>query len=321
MARGTRREWLKASAWAGGAAWGVAASTEAAEVGVPSAAADSAETLSVRETGAQIDLHVGRSLLTSYRADPAQKYPYLYPMTGPLSGLSLTAEKTEPYPHHASVFFACDRVNGGNYWQEGNARGQIVSSGRTLGKQTPASAEILDECQWRQPGRPPVMRDRRRIRVQLLPGAARLFDFQIAWTAVVDVTVEKTNHSLFAIRAAPDICPNGGGNLLNSEGRRREKDTFGRPARWCTFYGKRKQSPTAVEEGIALFDHPSNPWADCPWFTRDYGFASPSPFNYMKQPWKLPAGKSVALRYAVLLYPGNPRDGLVERCYKAWSAK
>jgi hypothetical protein len=318
MAWWTRREVLKASALAGSSAWGLASSAAWARGEAPPAPESGRETLRATQEDARIDLHVGKTLLTSYRADPAQKYPYLFPMAGPLSGLSLTAEKTEPYPHHASVFFACDRVNGGNYWQEGNARGQIVSIERKLGRQTPAGVEIVDSCEWRQPGKPPVMRDRRKIRVQLIPGGWRLFDFEIAWTAVVDATVEQTNHALFAIRSAADICPKGGGRLLSSEDGDCEKGTFGRPARWCTFYGKRRQSPRGVVEGIALFDHPTNPWKGCPWFTRDYGFASPSPFNFMKQAWQLAAGKSVVLRYGVLLYPGNPREGLVDRFYQRW---
>jgi hypothetical protein len=36
-------------------------------------------------------------------------------------------------------------------------------------------------------------------------------------------------------------------------------------------------------EGIALLDHPGNPWSPCKWFTRDYGFISPSPFNWLDQ--------------------------------------
>ena len=40
-------------------------------------------------------------------------------------------------------------------------------------------------------------------------------------------------------------------------------------------------------------DHPQSPWAPCPWFTQDYGFISPMPFNWIEKPWQLAAGQSV----------------------------
>ena len=75
----------------------------------------------------QVVVTVGGQLFTCYKFDAAQKYPYFWPVNGPASGKSITTETSEPYPHHHSLFFGCDRVNGGNYWQESNERGQILS--------------------------------------------------------------------------------------------------------------------------------------------------------------------------------------------------
>ena len=61
---------------------------------------------------------------TCYKYGSLQKYPYFWPVIGPVSGTSVTTETSEPYPHHHSLFFGCDRVNGGNYWQDANGRGQ-----------------------------------------------------------------------------------------------------------------------------------------------------------------------------------------------------
>ena len=103
-----------------------------------------ADKLTAYQDGPQIWIRWANGLATSYRAHPSQKYPYLYPFAGPVSGLSLTAETCVPYPHHRSVFLACDRVNGGNYWQGPIELGQIVSKGLKLGPVTTQSAEILD---------------------------------------------------------------------------------------------------------------------------------------------------------------------------------
>jgi hypothetical protein len=73
-----------------------------------------------------------------------------------------------------------------------------------------------------------------------------------------------------------------------------------------------------VVEGIALMDHPDNPWAPCPWFTRDYGHLSPSPFGFLDRPWRLDRGQSIRLRYRVVLHGGTPDDADLDGVYDRW---
>ena len=312
-----RRDFLKLSLAAAAAPLGIealAAAPAAEPKSVPEAA-----NLTTYQVGPHIWLRWNNELLTSYRAHRSQKYPYMYPVAGPLSGASLTTETSLPYPHHRSLLFGCDRVNGGNYWQGDLPAGQILSTGPKLGKATPTSAEILDACQWQKPGGPVVMKDARKITVSVAGPRLRFIDWQVEWTAVADVTVEKTNHSLFSIRAAADLTPWGGGTLVNAEGLSGEKATFGKPSAWCDFSGKRKNIAGDVVEGIAILDHPKNLWSPSPWFTRDYGFISPSPLNFLDK-WELAAGKSVALRYRVVLHAGDAKDAGLDAIYKAWAA-
>jgi hypothetical protein len=114
------------------------------------------------------------------------------------------------------------------------------------------------------------------------------------------------------------LIPKAGGTLENSFGKMGEKATFGQPAGWCTYYNKRAGIPGDAIEGIALLTHPANPWKDCPWFTRDYGFISPTPFHFMGKPWQVAAGKSVDLRYRVVAYAGTPMAADLAWIYKAW---
>lgn len=315
-----RRDFLKTSlaAAAGPACLGLLPAASQAVQPVPTDAK-----LTTYHLGPHIWIRWQNRLLTSYRAHPTQKYPYFFPLAGPLSGLSLTTETSEPYPHHRSLLFACDKVNGGNYWQQDLPAGQIISSGPRLGECTETSAEILDQCTWKKPDEPVVMRDERKFTVSVPSPRLRLIDAEIRWIAVEDVTIPRTNHSLFALRAAGDLTPAGGGTLVNSEGDSGEKATFGKPAAWCTYFGKRLDQgvPGDVVEGIALLDHPQNPWAPCPWFTRDYGFISPTPFNFLDKPWQLPSGESVTLRYRVVLYAGDPNEAGLDKIYDEWSTK
>jgi hypothetical protein len=277
-----------------------------------------AEKLTTYQFGPQIWLRWADEPVVSYRAHPTQKYPYFYPVSGPVSGLSLTTESGSSYPHHRSLLFACDHLNGGNYWQGEVDAGQIVSDGLKLGACTSESAEIIDQCQWHKPGESAVMRDERSFKVTVAGPRLRTIDARITWTAVADVTILKTNHSLFALRAAQDITPWGGGTLVNSNGQEGEKATFGQEAQWCAYYGKRKGNPELVE-GIALLDHPQNPWSRCKWFTRDYGFISATPFNFIEKPWQLEAGQSVSLRYRVVLFAGDPKEARLAEIYRDWA--
>ena len=92
----------------------------------------------------------------------------------------------------------------------------------------------------------------------------------------MDVPIRKTNHSLFSARMAADLSVTNGGTMINAEGLKSEKDTFGKSSPWIDFYGKRGDTI----EGLAIFQHPSNPWYPSPWFTRDYGFMSPTPMYW-----------------------------------------
>jgi hypothetical protein len=318
MTRRIARRHFLASSLAAGAASSLAglAGRAATAAIAPQAGADK---LTAYQFGPQIWIRWADDPLVSYRAHPTQKYPYFYPLSGPVSGLSLTSESGSSYPHHRSLLFACDHVNGGNYWQGELDAGQVVSQGPKLGAHTAESAEILDECQWHKPQEPAVMRDQRRFTITVAGPRLRMIDAHITWTAVAQVTVSKTNHSLFALRAALDITPWGGGTLVNSHGQEGEKATFGQQAAWCAFYGKRKANPGVVE-GIALLDHPQNPWSPCPWFTRDYGFISPTPMQFLEKPWELEAGQSVSLRYRVLLFGGDPKEAQIEQIYRDWIA-
>lgn len=175
---------------------------------------------------------------------------------------------------------------------------------------------IKNRCRWVRRNAASPLEDERRIVFQVVNEMVRLIDFDIKLTALEPITVERAKHSFFALRVAPDLAPLGGGQLQNSAGAVGEAGTHGMPAHWCDYFGRRIGH--TVTEGIAVMDHPANPWNPCPWFTRDYGHLSPSPFNFLSQPWQLAAGDSIRLRYRVVLHAGNPRDAGLDRIYREW---
>jgi len=273
------------------------------------------DTLSAYQYAGRVWVRIGQDIFTCYRASANQKYPYLYPIIGPASGLPMTEEAGDPYPHHRSCFLACDHVNGANFWQDMIDRGQIVSTGLDVESQADRVV-IKDRCQWRQPGQPAVFEDRRRLTITAPFERIRIIDADITLHALTDVRITKTNHSLFAIRSARALAPIGGGRLINSEGQTGEKATFGQAARWCGFQGIR----CGRTESIVLMDHPANPWSPCRWFTRDYGFISPTPMQWLGEPgWPLAKGKSVRLRYRIAVLATSLDSAQLQDLYTSFT--
>lgn len=260
---------------------------------------------------------VGDRPFTEYLLGAGEKYPYFYPVLGPRSGQSLTTRRTEPYPHHSSLFFGCDRVNGGNYWQEGLDRGQIVSKTIRMVQATGTQIAWEQVCEWSRPGAEVPFTDHRRITLCAPSPNRRLIEFDVTLRARTKVRIEKTNHSLFAARMHPELAVSGGGALRNAAGDLGEQGTFGKPSPWADCRGKWH----GTVEGVTLFNHPANRWSPPPWFTRDYGFFSPTPLNWIEGgAVEFEPGQELRLRYLVLVHADEPTAEELQAVYAAWSA-
>lgn len=303
-------------AWAAGTA-GVAAEAPSDPAAVPPGPrASGPEILQAELLVHRLVVRIGGRLFTEYRFGPETKYPYFYPVVGPRSGRTVTAYQTEPYPHHSSIFFGCDRVNGGNFWQEGPERGRIASARLRLLSDRGARIEFEQECIWEQPGEEPPWDDQRRVAIRAPEPDVRLIDFELRLTARGEVKVEKTNHSLFAVRVAPDLAVSGGGQLLNARGQHAEAGTFGQPAAWAVFGGLRGNT----FESVALYSHPANRWYPEPWFTRNYGFMSPTPLNWLgAEGLRLAPGESLRLRYRVVVAAVEPNSPRLRDWFADWA--
>lgn len=321
MHRLTRRDTLQLALAAGAIpyAWSVCEARDQAPA--PAATGKEGEGLTSYIKAGQVAIRWNNSIVANYRTCPLQKYPYFCQLAGPQTGIPLTTESSLPFPHHRGLWLGCDPLNGGDYWTDAELEtGQIRSVDLQIGETTANSVEIRNRCQWVRRGAPSPFIDERQIALRLPSSHIRLIDFDIKMTALEPISITKAKHSFFAIRVAPDLSPLGGGNLMNSAGDIGEAGTFGRPANWCSYYGKRRGLDGSIVEGIAVMDHPKNPWHPCPWFTRDYGHLSPSPFNYLDRPWQMRESESIRLRYRVVLHAGNPNEAGLDRLHADWIA-
>ncbi len=283
----------------------------------PSPAKGAPASLSAVRIGNRVDVTIGGEFFTSYRFADDEKYPFLFPVNGP-SGASVTSMRNGRFPHHSSIFFGCDKVNGGNYWQDGLDAGRIVSTGPVLVKSSGSEIVLTDSCEWSRPGAPSPLRDRRRITFSAPTATLRQIDFEIELEALIDVVIAKTNHSLLGIRLDPDLAPVFGGMIVDAEGRSGESGTFAKTAPWLAAVGSRGGG---VSEGLALLQHPANPDAPAPWFTRDYGFLSPTPMYWPADgvATRLSRGSRLTLRYRILIFSGDLSTADVAGHYRAYA--
>ena len=276
----------------------------------------SAAKITAVKAGSKINVTIDNKYFTSYIFSDDEKYPFFYPVNGPASGGSITSMRNAEYPHHSSLFFGCDLVNGGNYWQEGLERGRIISVNAEITKQGGDTVIITDECIWSRPGAISPVKDTRTITITAPSANINQIDVEITMEMLIDVTIKKTNHSLFSVRMAADLSVKNGGTMINAEGIKSEKDTFGKNSPWMDFYGKRGDAT----EGLAIFQHPSNPWYPSPWFTRDYGFMSPTPMYWPENGTEtiLKKGTVLKLRYRVLVHSGDHNQAKIAAAFEKY---
>jgi hypothetical protein len=276
----------------------------------------SAAKITAEKVGSKINVTIDNKYFTSYIFSEDEKYPFFYPVHGPVSGGSVTSMRNSEYPHHSSLFFGCDLLNGGNYWQEGLERGRIISVNAEIVKQGGDSVIITDECIWSRPGAISPVKDTRTIIITSPSLTISQIDVEIKMEMLTDVVILKTNHSLFSVRMAADLSVKNGGTMINAEGAKKEKDTFGKNSPWMDFYGKRGDAT----EGLAIFQHPSNPWYPSPWFTRDYGFMSPTPMYWPENGTDITMKKGTVLdlHYRVLVHAGDHNQAKIAEAFEKY---
>lgn len=274
----------------------------------------SQNTITAEKFKGKIEFKVNGNVFSNYVMSEDEKYPYMFPLNGPSKG-SVTSMRNSDYPHHSSLFISCDRLNGGNYWHEGLERGQILSVRADIIESGGEIAIIESESIWRREGGSSPIFDRRIISVSSPSIDKTIVDFDVILEMLEDVTILKTGHSLFSARVAPDFAVYNGGIIVNAEGEKGEKATYGKKSAWVDYYGKRGDK----FEGIAIIQHPSNDLLP-PWWTRDYGFFAPDPAAWPENGESLSfkKGESVNLRYRVIIHSGNTEEAGIAEEYEKY---
>lgn len=270
--------------------------------------------------------------------------PYFYPVIGP-NGEGITrnypmkqdvAHEAQDHPHHRSLRFAHNDVNGLNFWfwrlgrerELSNAEIKLekiekLSSGKT--------GEFVLWNRWLN-GDKLVLRLRMHARFIPLERRQVLMDYDVKLFAGDEpVTFGDSKDGGMYVRVAGTMKVQAHraagsaefkGTILNSRGHR-NADAWGKRAEWVDYYGPDASGGTV---GIAMFDHPDNLRFPTHWHARTYGLLAANRFGAQKfeadappSDYTIPAGRSLELRHRFYVHHGDSKTAQVARHYRAYS--
>jgi hypothetical protein len=257
---------------------------------------------------------------------------HYWPMRSP-NGKNMLVQKTEPYPHHRSFWFA-DTVrpeggerdlsfyNGlysgtktetGDYVAPFRERIRFVSFPKIEAKND--RAEVVAELAWESDGLP-VIAERRRLVVHSLGGGEYLLD--LTWTLTapagdVQFVSDDVHYAWPFLRLDPVWNGERGGRITSDTGATGQEATNMKPALWIDY----SNTVDSAAEGVAVFQWPDG--REHRWLTREYGCFGPRrPDDRSGKPFTLRRGESIAQRAAVLVHKGDVAGGRVRERYEKY---
>ena len=279
--------------------------------------------------------------------------PHLYPVQSP-SGKLLTIQKTEPYPHHRSIWFGDTVQLAGQpqtsfyqpYYSQVDKKDPQSAYRERIRHVKFLTTEVKDgqanlelQLVWEANlGQVPVLDDVRRMRVVALGHGEYFLDCKFTVTAAYGEVTFRSDQAHYAwpyVRMHPQfavqrtriekgagengkdkpVTEQGTGTITNSEGGINGAGTLMKVARWVDYAG----SVDGVTEGLAIFSNPQEPAPK--FFTRDYGTFGPRrPDDQSGKPFVLKPGDSLSQRVGLLIHAGDVRAGRVAERYQQFAA-
>ncbi len=278
-------------------------------------------------------------LFTEYHTKAGHS-PAMWPVIGP-TGKPVTRAYpfgpptkvgTDDHPHHQSIWFTHDKVNGADFWLA-NKNDEKADSGPHIAHREFVdvstkgdTAKIVTRNDWMN-GDKRICEDERTIVFGTGPADSRWIDFTITIKATDgDVTFGDTKEGTFAVRVADSMRVEAkqGGRIVNSDGKENAA-AWGLPARWVDYTG-----PVEGETvGIAIMSHPKSFRPLPRWHVRTYGLFAANPFGQKDFPepeaakqgeFTIKKGDSITLRYRVLLHRGKTNPAEIDRAFGEFAA-
>lgn len=284
----------------------------------------------------KIDVLIDGKPFTTYYFSPDLPRPYFHPLRT-ADGRTITRgfpmiqdapgeEKDRDHPHHRSCWFTHGNVNGVDYWSAESAKvpGRIVNRAITTLKEGAKQGVLGVEMDWIDNTGRKVLSQTEQV-IFRGKGESRIMDFDIGLTATdQDVKFGDTKEGSFAVRLATPLKERNGASIVNSRGAIGMKNCWGKKAEWVDYSGTLGGSKV----GLAMMDHPGNLRYPTTWHVRDYGLFAANPFGLSEftgdktvdGSYVLPAGKTLRLRYRILIHPGDATEARIADAYQKYLA-
>ena len=281
-------------------------------IAAQTATAQSAVKITPNAATKQVAVTIGGKPFTTYLyGDEHPDKPFFYPVISP-NGARVNREfpmvekvpgESSDHPHHQSVFFAYDEVNGIHFWNPDK-------SGRRIQQRDVKvhGATLVGVLDWKDKDGHPVLEETKRV---TFGGAADVFwmDHDITLKAAVPVTFGDTKEGAFGLRLNDTLKEAGGsGHFINADGLEGGA-VWGVTSSWVAIRGAVKDAAGDHDVTVAIFAHPSGLNFPPYWHARDYGLFAVNPFGRKaydpkaeERTMKLAVGESVRLRYRLAVY-------------------
>jgi hypothetical protein len=277
------------------------------------------DAVTIKESPDTLEIQIESKPFLTYHyntKDAEVPRPYFHPVLGP-TGKTITQMgevpgKKEKHHWHTALWIAHQKFTDGNNWQIGKPFSRMEHVKFESVQSGPLAARFIEELRWLNvKGDRTVLKEVRTVTIPHRPTESRVLDIEVVLTAAdAAVVLDKTPYHLLAVRVLDALLPKSGGAIVNSEGKKNPDD--GLRAKWIDISGKLD----GELQGVALFDHPKNLRHPPPCLQFDGQTIGLAPTH--AEPYTLDAGKSLTLRYRVLIHAGDVDKGQVAKEYEAY---
>ncbi len=261
--------------------------------------------------------------------------PFFHPL-GLIDGVPLTWESPPDHPWHHGLWFAWNKLNQVNYWEEDGVTHRAEGWTDVVAAQVETaddfSARIVLDIRYHPPGKPTVLSEKRAIQVSAPDDRGNYFiDWEGIFTAgPADVLLQGGTagggYAGLSIRIAPTTHD---WRLIDSEGREDvpgadalAKNMHGQRARWADF--SMVDNASGQSAGLAFLEHPQSLRHPTQWHCVldariPFGLFSPSPL--WSEPYTLKAGESFVVSYRVLVHRDRLSRETLEAAWRAFAGR
>jgi hypothetical protein len=266
-----------------------------------SAFADSPVTFERGESHLLIKIN-GSDFATYVWNDPSVKRPYFEHIRSP-KGVQVTRsfppvqgkDATDHATMHPGLWLAFGDISGADFWRN---KGVVRHAGFIEDPVTDSQGGRFAVKNLYETDGKTICEEVCRIHLRVTRHG-NLIVWESKFTGSASFTFGDQEEMGLGIRVATDLSVTKGGVITNSEGRKNEKQVWGRQADWCDYSGRGK--------GIMLMPDPKNFRRS--WFhARDYGLLVANPFGRQAFTKGEPSqvvvrkGETLTLRFGVLVH-------------------